>query len=133
MSDIQKRNRANKQKGSKWQSDIRDFFREHGLSIEILNRTGARDEGDLVVRSMDPAVAFLVEAKNEQRINLSSYMAEANIEAQHYVEHRVNDVNLPTLVIPCAAVKRRNTSTGKAYIVLEAEHLAKLLLYISAR
>lgn len=101
-----------KRKGSKWESDVRDYLAAHlGLRVERIPAGAAHDRGDL---SGLPGVA--VECKNVQRIDLSTIVDEARTEASN-----VGDGTLPV-----AIVKRRNRPTGDAYVVMPLDAWATM-------
>jgi len=118
-----RRARASKRKGSQHETDVRDFFRHAGADIEPLKLNGAEDEGDHVVRLADNS-RVVIEAKNEQKINLAGYMNEADLEAANYARHRGLERHR---VLPVAIVKARGKSIADAYVVIRlAEFVAFL-------
>lgn len=125
MSDMTKRNKANKRKGSAYEIDLVDFVRvEMELDAERLPRTGRNDQGDLVIR-LTPDLHLIIEAKNTQKIDLAGFLAEATVEAGNYGNAR----NLDTY--GAVAVKRRNHSTASSYLVMEFHEFIALLLRVS--
>jgi predicted transcriptional regulator of viral defense system len=110
-----RRARANKRKGAQWQSDVRNVLRSAAYDVEILELSGKEDEGDLVVR-LGNGRYIIIEAKNEQAINISGYLAEASVEADHFAAHRpaVDREN----VQPVAVVKARGKSTEDSYVLI---------------
>lgn len=120
MTETQKRNRANKRKGARWELDIRKGLRaaKKFISVEGLKRTGAKDEGDLYVL-LDDNRFIVVEAKDKGRFEPGVYMAEAELEAKHFAENRGLDSKQ---VVPVAIVKRRNANWKKAYVLTTVEH-----------
>ena len=42
--------KSHKQRGATFETELRDYFRRNGYDAERLARTGAKDEGDIVVR-----------------------------------------------------------------------------------
>ena len=43
--------KSHKARGATYETDTKDWFRAHGYDAERLARTGAKDEGDVVVRA----------------------------------------------------------------------------------
>lgn len=111
----------NKAKGTKWESDVRDFLRESGLDVEVLRQRGSVDEGDGVVRS--PLGRFVLEAKNHRTISLPEFVRQARAEAELFAETR--QLNVP--VTGVAVVKARGKSTGDGFVVLSLADFRDLL------
>jgi hypothetical protein len=104
---------AGKRKGAQFETDLLKHFRtEVGLPTERLRLAGAKDEGDLAIQ--DVGLVYLVEAKAEARMTLSSYVKEARLEAQHYAFARGID---PETVFPLAIVKRAGLPISESYVV----------------
>lgn len=106
MSEIAKRNARNRGAGKRWQREIRDGGRAAGFDTEETRDTGTRDEGDHVIR--DGGRYYVVEAKNAT-LNVTGFIAEAELEAKHFGEHRGLD---PEIVHPVVFWKRR----GKGFL-----------------
>ena len=108
------RARASKRKGAQFQTDIRNTLREAEYDVEILELSGAEDEGDLVVR-MGAGEYTIIEAKNEAKIDLPGYLREAHAEADNFAKHR------PAVrrdkVTPVVVVKARGKGIRDAYVV----------------
>ncbi len=82
--------KSHKARGATFETDLRDYFRRIGLDSERLARTGARDEGDVVVRKDFLGHIGVIEAKapgQSGRIDLSGWTKEAT--SQIIVAHRV--------------------------------------------
>lgn len=103
---------ANKRRGASWELDLLKYFRNEGIDAERLRLTGKADEGDLVLKI--GGIPYVVEAKNVAKIDLASYVREAEVEARNYGAHRALDF-LPN---HAAIVKRRNHGVGEAYVVM---------------
>lgn len=87
----------NKAKGTRWESEVARF-----LDLERLGSIhGKNDQGDL------RHLQWVIECKDEQKINLAGYMDEAILEA-------VNAGKSLTV----AVVKRRRRSVEDAYAVM---------------
>lgn len=102
---------ANKAKGSLFERDLLAYLRNEGYDAERLRLAGKDDEGDLVLKI--GGLAFVLEAKNEKKMNLAGYVREAEVEAKNYARSR----KLPWVNF-AALVKKRNAGIGEAYVVV---------------
>ena len=110
--------KSHKARGATFESDIRDWFRANGYDAERLARTGARDEGDVVVRSDFLNSIGIIECKAPgagNKVDLSGWTKEAQVEAQHYAEARELDRKK---IIAALVIKARGKSIADAYLVL---------------
>ena len=110
--------KSHKARGATFETDLRDYFRRIGLDSERLARTGARDEGDVVVRSGFLGFIGVIEAKapgQSGRIDLSGWTREAQVEATHYSEARGIQ---RASVLPAVVIKARGKSIEDSYLVL---------------
>ena len=110
--------KSHKARGANFETDLRDYFRRIGLDSERLARTGARDEGDVVVRSDFLGFIGVIEAKapgQSGRIDLSGWTKEAQVEATHYSEARGIE---RTSVLSAVVIKARGKSIADSYLVL---------------
>ena len=110
--------KSHKARGANFETELRDYFRRIGLDSERLARTGARDEGDVVVRSNFLGFIGVIEAKapgQSGRIDLSGWTKEAQIEATHYSEARGIE---KSSVLPAVIIKARGKSIADSYLVL---------------
>jgi len=110
--------KSHKARGATFETELRDYFRRIGLDSERLARTGARDEGDVVVRSDFLGFIGVIEAKapgQSGRIDLSGWTKEAQIEATHYSEARGIK---RTSVLPAVIIKARGKKIADSYLVL---------------
>jgi hypothetical protein len=110
--------KIHKARGATFETELRDYFRRIGLDSERLARTGARDEGDVVVRSDFLGFIGVIEAKapgQSGRIDLSGWTKEAQIEATHYSEARGIK---RTSVLSAVIIKARGKKIADAYLVL---------------
>jgi hypothetical protein len=109
--------KSHKQRGATFESELRDWFRTNGYSAERLARTGARDEGDIVISSDFLGSIGVIEAKApgaSNRIDLSGWTKEAQLEATHYAEARgLQRSEITSAVI----IKARGKSIADAYLV----------------
>ena len=84
--------KSHKARGATFETDVRDWFRTNGYDAERLARTGAKDEGDIAIRSDFLGYVGVIEAKapgQSGRIDLPGWTREAQLEATHYAEARV--------------------------------------------
>jgi hypothetical protein len=82
-----------------------------------LARTGAKDEGDVVVREWLGHKHVVVECKAPGRdgsIDLSGWIREARLERSHFADAR----NLSTGTLGVALIKARGKSIEDAYLVI---------------
>ena len=110
--------KSHKARGANFETDLRDYFRRIGLDSERLARTGARDEGDVVVRQGFLGHIGIIEAKapgQSGRIDLSGWTKEAQTEAEHYSQARGLDRNA---VLAAVLIKARGRSIEDSYLVL---------------
>ena len=74
---------ANKRKGSRWETDLEDFYNENGLKARRLPRAGNKDIGDVAIELRNRHVV-VVEAKNVRANKVQEWLAEADVEADNY-------------------------------------------------
>jgi len=109
--------KSHKARGATFETDIRDWFRSRGYDAERLARAGAKDEGDVAVRSDFLGSVGVIECKApgaSNAINLSGWQKESQVEAGHYAEARglkAEDV------LPAVIIKARGKSIDDAYLV----------------
>ena len=111
--------------GSEWETRLLSYFRSRGWRAERLALAGANDEGDLFV-GIDLA-DFVVEAKAEKKIDLASYVKEAELEAFNHAKARGRHTR-DGAVDPASwlvIVKRRNQPVNKAYVVTTLEEFIR--------
>ena len=110
--------KSHKARGATYEPDIRDWFRANGYDSERLARTGARDEGDVVVRKDFLGSIGVIECKAPgagNKIDLSGWTREAQLEAGHYAESRGLE---PSQILPAVLIKARGKSIADSYLVL---------------
>lgn len=117
-----RRSRAAKRKGAGFETDIVEWFRSLGYTASRLARRGKNDEGDVAVDLGD--TIFVIEAKNVQKISLSEWLAESQVEAGAYAQARGLD---PARVIPLVVVKRRMKGVSQSYAVIELQTLTRII------
>ena len=109
--------KSHKQRGATFETDLRDYFRRNGYDSERLARTGARDEGDVVVRKDFLGSIGVIEAKapgKDGRIDLSGWSKEAQVESQNYANSRGLDYSQ---VLAAVIIKARGKAIEDAYLV----------------
>jgi len=110
--------KSHKARGATYETDIRDWFRANGYDSERLARTGAKDEGDVVVRSGFLGRIGVIECKAPgagNAIDLSGWSREAQTEANHYAASRGLG---ETTVLAALLIKARGKSIEDSYLVL---------------
>jgi len=105
----------NKQKGTKFETDVVNFLRKLGHFAERLARAGSKDQGDIV--AIIAGQTYILECKNRKSINLPQFWAEAQTEAANYAKARGLSVEPPAFVI----VKRKQHGADKAWVVQPLE------------
>lgn len=109
--------KSHKARGATYEVESKEWFRANGYDCERLARTGARDEGDIVVRSDFLGSIGVIECKAPgagNAIDLSGWTKEAQIEATHYAEARGLD---RSAVLPAILIKARGKSIADSYLV----------------
>jgi hypothetical protein len=110
--------KSHKARGANFETDIRDWFRNHGFDAERLARAGTKDEGDVVIKADFLGNIGILECKApgaNGRVTLSGWTAEAQIEADHYAAAR----NLERKsILPAIVIKARGKSIDDAYLVM---------------
>jgi hypothetical protein len=110
--------KSHKARGATYESESKDWFRANGYDCERLARTGAKDEGDIVVRSDFLGSIGVIECKAPgagNKIDLSGWTREAQLEAGHYAEARGLD---KSQVLAALLIKARGKSIADSYLVL---------------
>ena len=105
----------NKQKGSKFETDVMKYLRKLGHFAERLAKAGANDEGDIV--TIIAGNTYILECKNRKTMDLPQFWAEAQTEAANYAKARGMVATPPAFVI----VKRRNASIEDAWVIQSLE------------
>ena len=94
----------NKAKGSRWESEVRDYLADRlPYRVERIPAGAALDRGDL---TGVPGVA--IECKNEQKHDLAGWVEEATVEARNVGED----------VLPVVVAKRRGKGAADGYVVM---------------
>ena len=104
---------ANKNKGSKWERDLVEYFRSRGY-LKVQRRYGAgaqHDTGDL--SGINDVV---IEAKDCKKITLSTFMDETKVET----ENAKADFGV-------CIIKRARKPVSQAYVVVPLEDFVTLL------
>lgn len=124
----------NKQKGTRWESEVRDYLRGTGLDYEGQKQMGADDEGDGVIRTRTRGLRFVVEAKAEKAIRLPEYARQVFAEVKSYAERRrlrwkydENPISDPREVYGVTVVKARGRNVKDGYVVLSLQDFADIV------
>ena len=111
--------KSHKARGATFETDTKDYFRNLGYDAERLARTGAKDEGDVVVRADFLGASIgIIECKAPgagNAIDLSGWQKESQVEATHYAEARGID---RTAILPAVLIKARGRAIADSYLVL---------------
>ena len=102
-----------KEKGSKYERDVRDYLIVNDVDYERLRQVGVEDEGDGVIRGHHHDYT-VCELKAENRIDLPGYLRELEREKDFFAKHRSLD---PNRVGGLVLVKRRMARIGQSYVV----------------
>ena len=110
-----------KAKGTAWESALVQAFRDEFGNCERLALAGANDEGDLWFHH--EGIPYVIEAKAERAMTLSSYVREAYEEAAHWSKAR------PDWPTPgwAAIIKRRQHGVKAAYVVMDLTQFVSLV------
>jgi hypothetical protein len=109
--------KSHKQRGSRFETEVRDWFRAHGYSAERLARAGRNDEGDVVIHEDFLGQIGILEAKapgQSGRIDLSGWTKEAQTEAGNYAKARALQ---PEQILPAVIIKARGKAIADSYVV----------------
>jgi hypothetical protein len=98
--------RANKRKGTQWETDLVEYFRSKELISERLRLSGTYDEGDLWFLSKQ---VYFVE--------------EAVLERDNWRKRRKNFGR----VIPLVIAKRRQSNVSKAFVIIQLDEFMELV------
>jgi len=111
--------KSHKARGATFETDTKDYFRTLGYDAERLARTGAKDEGDIVVRADFLGASIgIIECKAPgagNAIDLSGWQKESQVEATHYAEARGIDRGA---ILPAVLIKARGRAIEDSYLVL---------------
>ena len=106
-------------RGATFETDTKDYFRNLGFDAERLARTGAKDEGDIVVRADFLGASIgIIECKAPgagNAIDLSGWQKESQVEATHYAEARGIERGS---ILPAVIIKARGRAIADSYLVL---------------
>src|SRR5699024_2124471 len=107
----------NGRRGAQFETDVLKWLRSVGYDAERLTKTGKDDEGDIVVKvGGNP---FVLEMKNEKKVNLTVYVRQAEADRDNFVKHRdmVPELSLVSAGVP-AFVYIRNVPILGAFVVV---------------
>jgi Holliday junction resolvase len=109
--------KSHKARGANFETQLRDYFRGNGYDAERLARAGKLDEGDIVVRKDFLGSIGIIEAKApgaSNRIDLSGWIKESQVEAANYAEARGLDEGT---VLSAVVIKARGKALADSYLV----------------
>lgn len=123
---------ANKAKGTRFESEVTDYLQMQGVSAKRLPRTGVKDIGDIAfpvnVRDQFGKATVVVEAKNRKSMDLPTFIAEAEEEAQNYeLKYPADGVTLPLVV-----TKRRGKGVHQSYVVMPLDGFIEFMRTVGA-
>jgi hypothetical protein len=103
---------ASKQKGTRWETDVMNYLRDHGFDVERLALSGSADQGDLfVVRN---GIYEVLENKATNRYDIPTYLREVAAEREHF---RIARGLAPGQVIGSVCLKLRRHPIGKSAMI----------------
>ena len=105
----------NKQKGTKFETDVMKYLRELGHFAERLAKAGSNDEGDIV--TIIAGQTYILECKNRKAMNLPQFWDEARTEAANYAKARGLSLSPLAFVI----LKRRQHGIEKAWVIQDLD------------
>jgi hypothetical protein len=105
--------KAMKAKGSAFELDVVGFLRDHGHPYCERHYGAGRPED---VGDVDGIPGWTLEVKNHRAIDLAGWSDEAESERQHGRQR-----------FAAVVAKRRNRSTGDAYVIVSLSTFADLL------
>lgn len=118
---------ANKAKGTRFESEVADYLQSQNVRAKRLPRTGVRDIGDAAF-PLNGSGTVVLECKNRAAMDLPTYLAEAEKEAQAYEEKYPADGT----AMGVAVVKRRGKGVHQAYVVMPLDGFVELLREVGA-
>lgn len=127
---------ANKARGTLYESQIAQYLQEQNVRAKRLPRTGVNDIGDVAFpidtysgrQSAGDEVVIVVEAKNRKAMDLPTWIAESELEAQHYADKYPADGE----TIPIVVHKRRGKGVHQSYVTMSLDTLVDLLRQVGA-
>lgn len=109
--------KSHKRRGASYEVEVRDWFRARGYLAERLARAGKNDEGDVAISQDFLGSIGVLEAKAPgagNRIDLSGWSKEAQVEAKNYAKARgIKEED----VLPAIVIKARGKSVSDSYLV----------------
>lgn len=116
----------NKAKGSRWESDVENFFNECGLKARRLPRNGSKDIGDVAVELAQSVL--VIEAKNVKDAagQMAQFLREAEVEAHNY------DCKYGAPTVGVVVTKTRQKGVGEGRVTMTLDTLVELLRWNGA-
>lgn len=104
---------AAKQKGTRWETRIVEYLREHGFPhAERRTLNGTKDRGDV-----NAAPGLVIEAKDQQRHSWAAWLDEATEEGR----------NADAEIAAVWAHRRGRAGAGEGYVVMDGHTFVRLL------
>ena len=130
---------ANKAKGTLFESQVADYLQSQNVRAKRLPRTGVKDIGDVafpvylpgraLVQPAQPIMAtIVVEAKNRKALDLPTFIAESEQEAQNYADKYPAEGT----AIPVVVHKRRGKGVHQSYVSMSLDTFIELLREVGA-
>lgn len=131
---------ANKAKGTRFESEVADYLQGQGIMAKRLPRAGVKDIGDVAFPLRPVTVmgaqelvhrdvaTVVLEAKNRQGMSLPEWIAESEVEAQHYQEKYPAEGE----TIPVVIHKRRGKGVHQSYVTMSLDTFVDLLRQVGA-
>lgn len=104
--------------GKKYQRDVMKYLRSRGYDVENLVLTGSQDEGDILLRlpmagPWPGQRRYVIEAKREKGFHIADWTRQAELERNHYADHReMGHMDVGFLVVHAA----RGKTIGQSYV-----------------
>lgn len=115
---------ANKARGSRYETECADYLQSQGIRAKRLPRTGVKDIGDVAFPLRHPLVNVIVmECKNRKAMALPEWIAESELEAQHYEDKYPAEGH----AIPVVVHKRRGKGVHQSYVTMSLDTFIELL------
>ena len=117
---------AGKAKGTLFESQVADYLQSQGIDARRLPRTGVKDIGDASFPVK--GCTIVVEAKNRKAMDLPTWIAESEQEAQHYQDK----YPASGTAVPVVVHKRRGKGTHLSYVTMSLDTFVDLLRQVGA-
>lgn len=112
---------ANKAKGTRWETDLENYFNDNGLRARRLPRAGVNDIGDVAIE-LPHNIVIVAEAKNVKKLEMAEFLRQASIEADNYTG-KYKD----TATVGVVITKTRQRGTGEGRVTLTVDDFIELV------